>query len=277
MTTRKVLKWIGILAGGALGLAVIAVAVVYVIIGRDLTKKFDVEWPEANLSVQQVNLEEAKRRIQTCGCFGCHGENLAGQVFFEVFDGTKLIAPDLAKTAKKYSTAELDNIIRHGIRPDGSSVVGVMPSGMYQNLSDEDVGMIIAYLQSLMPAEGSLPDTYFGPVSRVMLLGFKRSNGTILAAEAVNHASASLAISPCDLEPLGEYLTMTSCSECHGDDLGGVNDGGFSTPPLTIVQAYSLEDYTTLMRTGVPLGGRQLDLMALVALNRFFTLPMRKL
>jgi hypothetical protein len=50
-------------------------------------------------------------------------------------------------------------------------------------------------------------------------------------------------------------------------DLLGAFDGEF--PPLTIVAAYSLEDFTTLMRTGVPIGGRELDLMATVAVSRF--------
>lgn len=265
----KILKWLGILAGGVLGLAVMAVAIVYVVVGRDLTKTFDIELPEANFSIQAVNLEEAQRLARTRGCFGCHGENGAGTVFFEVFDATKLVAPDLGLAAKKYSTAELDNIIRHGMRPDGSSVVRFMPSTMYQYLSDEDAGLIIAYVQTLAPAETRLPETWLGPVARLMLLGFKRSNDTFLAAEAVDHKSPGLDISSGDPAYLGKYLAMTSCSECHGDDLGGTNMGAIVTPPLTMIRAYSLEDFTTLMRTGVPLGGRKFDLMAKVAVERF--------
>jgi mono/diheme cytochrome c family protein len=68
-------------------------------------------------------------------------------------------------------------------------------------------------------------------------------------------------------EALGRYLALTSCSECHGQDLNG--DSAFSTPSLTIVRRYPADTFATLLRTGVPLGGRKLELMADVALGRF--------
>jgi cytochrome c553 len=66
---------------------------------------------------------------------------------------------------------------------------------------------------------------------------------------------------------------MTVCTECHGDDLRGTLDG--STPSLAISAAYSREDFGKLMRTGEPVGGRELELMKDVALGRFahFTEP----
>lgn len=100
-----------------------------------------------------------------------------------------------------------------------------------------------------------------------MLTMFKQETGTILAAEAIDHEAPRPDASPDNPERFGKYIAMTSCSECHGSDLrGGADD--FS-PPLTIVAAYTLENFTTLMQTGVPIGGRELDLMAEVAKNRF--------
>jgi cytochrome c553 len=66
----------------------------------------------------------------------------------------------------------------------------------------------------------------------------------------------------------GRYLARTVCSECHGTDLQGAPMD--SVPPLTVTRAYSLEQFTTLLRTGVAIGGRTLGLMAEVARRRFF-------
>jgi len=169
--------------------------------------------------------------------------------------------------AQKYSAAELERIIRHGVRPDGTSVVLVMPSEMLYHLSDEDVGSIIGFLQSQAPGEAQWPDTYFGPLARLMLLQFKQETDTILAAESIDHNLERLDPSPDNPENFGKYIAMTSCSECHGPDLAGLSEP--DAPPLAIVAAYSLEDFTTLLRTGVPIGNRDLGLMAEVAVSRF--------
>ena len=65
----------------------------------------------------------------------------------------------------------------------------------------------------------------------------------------------------------GRYLAMTICTECHGDDLQGGADG--FAPTLSIVAAYSLDDFRKLLRTGEPVGGRELELIAIVARSRF--------
>lgn len=267
MKAKTILKWFAISIGGVMGLAVLAVAVVYVMIGRDLSQKFNHPLIDIDVPASQASVVEGQRLARTRGCFGCHGDDLTGQVFFEVPDGTTLIAPDLAMAAQTYSATELERVIRQGIRPDGTSVLLPMPSEMFYNLSDEDVASIISFLQTQSPRKEPLPETYFGPLARLMLMGFKQETGTILAAESINHDSARLDPSPNNPEGFGKYIAMTTCTECHGRDLGGSSEG--NAPPLTIVSAYSLEDFTTLLRTGVPIGGRELDLMRKVALRRF--------
>lgn len=268
MKARKVLKWFGISIASVVGLAAVAVAIVYVMIGRDLSQTFDLDLIEFSFSKDHANATEGQRLARIRGCFGgCHGDTVTGSVFFEAPDGTVLTAPDLARAAQKYSNAELERIIRHGVRPDGKSVVLVMPSEMLYNLSDGDLGSIIAYMQSQAPGEDAFPETYFGPLARLMLLMFKQDTGTILAAESIDHDATRLDPSPDNPEKFGKYLAMTSCTECHGQDLLGSSDGNF--PPLVIVAAYSLEDFTTLLRTGVAMGDRELDLMARVAASRF--------
>jgi len=63
----------------------------------------------------------------------------------------------------------------------------------------------------------------------------------------------------------GKYLATTMCTECHGSDLRG----GKTIPDLAIAGAYTESDFLRLMRTGVPIGGRELTLMKEVAIGRF--------
>ena len=62
---------------------------------------------------------------------------------------------------------------------------------------------------------------------------------------------------------------MTSCTECHGLDLAGVDNPGMTTPSLSVVQAYSVGEFRRLLSDGVPIGDRELDLMALMSEKRF--------
>lgn len=268
MNTRKILKWSGISIGSIIGLALLCTTGVYIVIGADLARTFDVPLTAVPIPADAAGIDEGQRLARTRGCYnGCHGDTVTGDVFFELPDGSVLVSPDLAAAAKKYSAAELERIIRHGVRPDGTSVLLAMPSEMFHSLSEEDVGSIIGFLQSQMPREEPLPQTYFGPLGRLLLLLFKQDTGTILAAESINHSAARLDASTGDAEKVGKYIAMTSCTECHGPELRGWPDD--HVPSLAIVAAYSLEDFTTLLRTGVPTGGRELDLMAEVATRRF--------
>ena len=76
-------------------------------------------------------------------------------------------------------------------------------------------------------------------------------------------------IAPVDLGPQhkrGRMVAMTACTECHAAQLEG-RDG--DTPNLDIVGAYNAQQFATLMRTGKPVGGRELRMMSGVARGRF--------
>jgi mono/diheme cytochrome c family protein len=267
MKVRKILKWIGISLGSLLGIALIAVGVIYFIIGNDFERTFEIGLTHIDIPTDEASITEGQRLAQLRGCFsGCHGDETEGAVFFDVPDGTKVVAPDLGLAVEKYSIPELERIIRHGVRPDGTSVLVPMPSQMLSHLSDREFSLIVAFLQTMSPGAESFPDSSYGPLARVMFTFFKQDLGTILAADLIDHDRKPLATRPDDLLGLGEYLALTTCSECHGDDLQGSTE---FTPPLAVVVAYSIEDFTTLMKTGVPIGDRELELMAKVALRRF--------
>jgi hypothetical protein len=73
-------------------------------------------------------------------------------------------------------------------------------------------------------------------------------------------------------------MIRTTCSECHGLDLRGrqESEGPGGPPDLSVVGAYSRDQFRELMRSGRPPGGRDLGLMRRVSLGRFAFLTQRE-
>jgi cytochrome c553 len=250
------------------GIALLGTIIVFILIGRDLSRTFDIATSEIAVPDDEAHITEGERLARLRGCYnGCHGKTTTGGVMIEMPDGTSVVAPDLPDVAQKYSNKELERLIRHGIRPNGTSVILIMPSSMFYHLSDDDLGAIIAFLRSQTPGDEKLPDSKIGPLARLLLMYYKNLAGTILAAELIDHDAPRIDPATNDLHVRGRYLALTVCTECHWTDLRGAPDG--STPTLAVVAAYSIDNFRKLMRTGEPIGGRQLDLMSSVAVRRF--------
>lgn len=266
---KKVFKWFLLGLGGLLCVVLAGLAVVYVHMELRFNATHDA--PEISLTIRSDPeiLAEGERIARIKGCNGgCHGDSTEGRVFFDMPDGTRVVAPDLGRIADEYSIAELARVIRHGIRPDGTSVLGIMPSAMYYWLSERDLAALIGFLQSQAPGAGTLPATRVGPVARAMMWYFSRKHDwNILPAEQPDRVTPRPDANSELAAERGRYQALTSCTECHGTDLRGVAMAG--APSLAVVAAYSLDDFRKLMREGVPIGDRELALMKLVATGRF--------
>lgn len=266
---KKILKWTAVVLGGVIVLVIVLLAGIYVYMEHRLDSVHEVALVEITVPEDTAIVAEGARLARHRGCNdGCHGRAAKGQLFFGLPDGTRVVAPDLGRIAIEYSTAELARVIRHGVRPDGTSVVAIMPSRMLHGLSDRDLGAIIAWLRRQPPSDELLPERRLGPMVRAMLFYFEQSYGwNVIAAEELDHDAPRLDPNSDDQEIRGQYLAMTSCPECHGEDLRGVPQDAI--PSLAMAAAYSLDDFRTLMRTGDPIGGREFDLMKDVAVGRF--------
>ena len=66
---------------------------------------------------------------------------------------------NLTLLAKDFSDADFDRVIRHGLRPDGTSVAETMPSDAFQYMTDADVSDVIAYIRSRPPSGEAGPHT----------------------------------------------------------------------------------------------------------------------
>lgn len=268
---KTALRWVKRTILAVLALAVVALGVIYLLSARVMNPTYDRAAHAVSVPTDPVSIEEGRRLAATRGCFGCHGDDFAGEVMFDPGFPmnvlmARLTAPDLTRLADERTDAELERGIRGGVRPDGRSVM-VMPSEMFQGMSDEELGLIIAAIRAAPPGTGLESTAYFGPMARFFLV----MGDFYTAASRVDHERRPPATTPTDPVELGRYLATAACSECHGEDLLGQpgNPGMAARPALSKVMAYTSEQFGTLMREGLPLDGRELDLMDEVAVGRF--------
>lgn len=137
-----------------------------------------------------------------------------------------------------------------------------MPANAYYHLSDGDVGRMIAFLRAAPRVEGGL-DYEFRP-GPLVRWGLMTGDWWAIPEDVQRLGSRMPEPNPADTLAYGEYLARTICTECHGDEF----QGGWGAPDLAIAAAYSVDDFTRFMRTGVALGERQLPRMSRVARYR---------
>jgi mono/diheme cytochrome c family protein len=253
---RRLFRWIGIALGGLIAAGVIGFAVVYVLSERILQRTYPVPAVAISIPTDGESIREGKRLATVNGCFnGCHGKQAGGNVMFDEAPVARLVAPDLTAAVRQYSPQQFAVAVRHGLRPDGRSLL-VMPSESYSVMTDEELGRIIAFLKSLPPASGPGPGITLGPLGRLGLVTGKFKMAAQLTADAVRPPEART-----EEGKVGRYVAQVACGHCHGTELKGDSNPEFTSPDLRVASAYSPEAFTTLLRTGVPVGGRKLGAM----------------
>ena len=254
---KRFLKWTAV---SILGIFVVAALAITGLSEYRLRQKFDIPATPVAVLADSAALVRGRHLYETRGCEGCHGPGAAGQVFFDEPMLARLVAPNVPERIRSYSDPELARLLRHGVRPNGRGVA-VMPSSMFYNLDDGDLGALIGYLRTLPVKETApLPSTSMRPLAR---LGLAIGQYNLEPATIV-HDAPRPANGP-DAAARGQYTAMSSCVECHGQRL----EGAMGAPALMVVQAYTAPEFTRLMREGVPRDGRKLDLMARAATGRF--------
>ena len=255
------MKWIKRILLGLLAVILLAAAVLYGWSATIIGKQYDAEPRTVSMSPDSEVIQRGERLAQVFGCFhGCHGADMEGSLLVDELLVARLWSPNLTQAIRKYSTSELEAIIRQGIRPDGSSVLA-MPSDGFSVMTDEDLTAILSFIASYPLQDGEAVSSFVGPLGRFGLI-----TGLFeMAAENTRPKPWQEGFRN-DPMKLGEYLAIMACAECHGPDLEGQAD---FTPPLTIAKAYALPDFRKLMSTGVGLGDRDLGLMSRVAEFRF--------
>jgi len=253
---KRLLRLIGKTLGVLAVLGVVAYGVVYALSDRVMGRTYEV--PVAALSIphDEASIAEGRRLATVHGCFsGCHGKQAEGTIYFDKPPIARVVAPNLTDSVRRYSDAELDATIRHGVRPGGRSLL-IMPSESFIQLTNEEVGRIIAFLRALPPAAGPGPSVSLGPLGRIGLATGKFKTAAQLIAATVPPPKAVDGGTS-----QGRDLAWTVCAPCHDTSLRGTSNPDFTSADLHIVSAYSPEAFTQLLRTGVALGGRNLAAM----------------
>jgi mono/diheme cytochrome c family protein len=257
---NPVLKWTGIVAGGLVMLVVAIAASLYVVGGSKLSRTYDIQ--PTSLAIPINDSEAIARGAHLAvinGCTDCHGADFSGKVMVDD-PPFRVVASNLTSGAggigSRYSDADFDRSIRHGVRPDGRPLF-IMPSAAYNRLSDADAADIIAYLRSVPAVDSELPGTEI------------RTVGRLLAAFAIDPAfevrtGAARATAPSvgPTAEYGEYMASITCAYCHGDDMNGAqppNPDSPYAPSLAAAAVWPLEQFKSALRTGVTPAGYELD------------------
>ena len=255
------LRWIRNILGSLVALFLVAVATIWMLGGRKLAAEFDIPEDAALAVPGGDSVVAAGQRLAILrGCTGCHGDDLSGQMFVDEFLLGRIAAPNLSTLIQEYSDAELVRALRHGIARDGRSLL-IMPSSMLYHLADDDLGAIIAWLRTVPPVSDEWGQRKVGIMGRMGL-----AMGQFhVEASMYDHRAPRVPKDTTDARTWGEYLARTMCTECHGLQLQGEVD---FTPNLALVAGYTEEQFQHLLRTGEPLGGQTLTLMAEVIEGR---------
>jgi len=262
----KVLKWIGIVLGGLIGLVLLAALGLYAKTRLDFGKKYQVQVESIAVPTDAASIERGKH-LATMMCMECHQADMGGDPNW--FNGGGLgsaAAPNLTSgkggLGAQFSDADFVRVIRHGIKPDGTSVF-IMPSTDFVYMSDQDLGALIAYIRSLPPVDRETPE----PHARFTFLGNVMYGaglfGHLLRADLIEQMGEVAAAPPPGVTPAyGEYMVrINGCRDCHGQQLAGGKPGDPASPlapnltPGGELRAWSEADFIKTLRTGVTPSG----------------------
>ena len=215
-------KWI---RRGLIGVAVIAVAgggsVAYALHQSQarMDRRIDIAAYDFPIPTDAASLERGRYLFSTRGCVDCHGADGAGRAFID--DGSMRvkganISPGPGSVVAKYSPADWDRSLRHGVKPDGRPVL-IMPSEDYNRLTDADLGALVAYVRQLPPATGGAAELVL-PLPLRVLYGLGQIPD---AASMIDHRrKPSLPVAEGATVEHGAYVAAM-CIGCHGENLSG--------------------------------------------------------
>ena len=241
---KKVLKWLGIILGVIVGIALIAFLGYYAYWYSQARRTYDIEVETFPIPTDEASIARGKILVQAVRCTECHGKDLAGQVWTDRLItgkfGSANLTPGENGTAD-YTDADFIRAIRHGVDPDGKPLI-YMPANFYQPLDKEDLGAIIAYIKTLPPSEEPGPPNTTGPYLWKIVLNNPQG---LPAVKLIDHSQTAVPDGPDKSNPLeyGAYLTL-ACRSCHGQDFAGMPWLERLRVPSPNITPYKLGDWT---------------------------------
>lgn len=199
-------------------------------------------------------------------CVECHGANFGGGVMVDAFPIGRFLAPNITTgeggRTIGYTPTDWDRIVRHGLRRDGTPAV--MPSEDFQDMSDQELSDIIAYVQSVPPVDNVVPPSTFGPLGKFLV-----ATGELLSPESMLTSTEPHRRVPPPTEASVEFgrHIATVCTGCHRADFTGgpIRGGDPSWPPAANLTPnpgafgdWTQEQFVAAVRTSVRADGSAL-------------------
>ena len=262
---KKFFKWLGILLGGLLGLALIGLLGYYIYWYTQARRTIEVEVDTLEIPTDQASIERGEILVEIVRCTECHGKDLAGTLwtdpkrfYVKMLVGAPFGPANLTEGENgiaNYTDEDYIRAIRHGLSQNDKPLI-YMPSNFYADLNESDLGDIIAYLKTLEPsAEPGPPNGRTGPAFWQFVL--ENPQG-LPAVKMIDHEAIKeipVGPDPSDTLAYGEYLALP-CKSCHGDDFGGVPMLERLRVPSPNITPTNLDNWTeeqfiTAMREGI--------------------------
>lgn len=260
---KRILKWIGIGLGGLVGLLVLALVVFYFLGSARLNKNYDIQVETIHIPRDEAAITRGRHLSEALTlCQACHGDRLEGAVIDEEPLISTISASNLTSgrgsPVATYTDADWVRAIRHGVNPEGRGLI-IMHSDIYHNLSEEDLGAVIAFLKSVPPVDNEIPNTRAKPLGKLFVaLGMFDIEGMpLIPAEVIDHNApfVEMTLQESSTEYGGYLVSITLCSMCHGPDLTGrppLEPGSPPGPDITLsgrLNDVSQQDFIKLFRT----------------------------
>jgi mono/diheme cytochrome c family protein len=261
--------WLLIIIGIIVIVIVVTVYFLSTKTDKSLSKVYNIEAEQVTIPSDTFSIEMG-RRFAHILCADCHGgDSFAGKAFFSDPKLGTINSANLTSgkggIGGTYTDADWIRAIRHGIRKDGTPII-VMPSKDFQNMSEEHLGQVIAYIKTIPPVD---KEWNMEPELKTMakVLASVGAFGVFLAAEEIDH-SAPFKKAPAEgpTTAYGEYLVnVFGCRHCHGMELNGGKDPDPNAPFAPNITtggafgSWSQSEFDLVMRTGQTPDGRQLS------------------
>jgi mono/diheme cytochrome c family protein len=265
--TRPILRWAGRLLAALVILVVVVAGAVYALSERKIRKRYDTRVDPIAIRTDSASIargEHLTRNVLNCTL--CHGADLGGAVYSSSPAMGTMAGPNLTRgvggVGGDYTVADYLRAIRRGVRRDGRSLI-VMPSEVFAHISQQDIGAVIAYLQSVPPVDRDVPKSGFGPVGRALLAAGKMN---ILVAGKTPDLTPPVSVARDTTAAYGKYLAdISGCHGCHGFGLsGGRVAGPPDLPPASNltpagIGGWAEADFVRALREGKRPDGSVLD------------------
>lgn len=264
---KRILKW----AAYTLGILIIVILSGSWILQSKFNKEFEkvIEFEPETIQIPTDSASVERGRILAVDCRSCHGADLAGKVFFDdpgigILPSSNLTRAQGSET-EHYTDMDFVKAIRHGLNKTGHRLM-IMPSLSLSHMSDEDLGCLIAFINTLPKVDRTFEKRKLTYMAQVM--AGAGLFGNLFHYDIIDHKMArnvsSVPIG--STVEYGSYLThIHGCNDCHKKDLKGGKSPDPVSPPVPdisntgAVGRWNLEQFVSVFRTGTTPEGKVLD------------------